>query len=312
MQLNRQVQATQRPLPYLLTTGLLGLVAGIGCARSTAPTLSYSEGNVAEIRKFVAGKAKASESAAAAPAAEPTGWGNLKGKFRLAGAKPSFPPLNADKDTDVCAPGGNRPPDESVVVGPDNGLKNVLIFLSSKVPADNPKWEHESYGGSKSAEVLFDQKNCIFLSHTIAVRASQQVKILNSDPVGHNAKLDPDGPPPLNQLIGANGSILYSPGKPSRAPFTIACSIHPWMKAWMMVCESPYFAVTKDDGSFEIPNLPAGVPLEFRVWQERGNYLEAVTVDGAATQWKKGKFSLTLNDGESKQLDVLVDASVLK
>jgi hypothetical protein len=153
----------------------------------------------------------------------------------------------------------------------------------------------------------------VFLSHVAAMRATQTMKVLNSDPVGHNTNLDSKrGAAPANILIAANGSQLYSPGKASPAPFSVSCSIHPWMKAWLMVCDSPYFAVTQEDGSFEIPNLPAGVPLEFRAWQEQVTYLQTVSVDGQPAKWSKGKFTQTLNADEVKEFNVTIDAAVFQ
>ena len=40
------------------------------------------------------------------------------------------------------------------------------------------------------------------------------------------------------------------------------------MKAYMLPRENGYFAVSADDGSFEIANLPAGEELEIQVWHE--------------------------------------------
>jgi hypothetical protein len=84
------------------------------------------------------------------------------------------------------------------------------------------------------------------------------------------------------------------------------------MSARMIVRDNPYFAVTKPDGSFEIANVPAGVPLEFRVWQEKGKFLQDVKVDGKAEKWSKGRLKLTLQPGEQKTMDVAVDASAFK
>ena len=54
------------------------------------------------------------------------------------------------------------------------------------------------------------------------------------------------------------------------------------MKAYMISRNNPYFAVSKKDGTFEIKNIPTGVPLTFRVWQEKAGYLQEITLDGAA------------------------------
>jgi hypothetical protein len=56
--------------------------------------------------------------------------------------------------------------------------------------------------------------------------------------------------------------------------------------------------------------VPAGVPLEFRVWQEKAKFLQDVKVNGAAEKWSKGRMKLTLQPDEQKQLDVVVDAAV--
>src|SRR6185436_1984755 len=39
----------------------------------------------------------------------------------------------------------------------------------------------------------------------------------------------------------------------------IKCDVHPWMFAYLGVCDNPYFAVTDTNGLFHLPNgLPAG------------------------------------------------------
>ena len=73
--------------------------------------------------------------------------------------------------------------------------------------------------------------------------------------------------------------------------------------------DNPYFAVTKADGSFEIANLPAGVELEFRVWQEKAKYLREVTVGGESQKWSKGRFSLTLEPDQAENLEVAIPAA---
>ncbi len=288
------------------------VICAAGCSRDnhTAPTLSYSESNALAMRSVLQSGIDAAGGGGPS-LGEPTGWATLSGVFRFDGAPPPRTALMVNKDTDVCAPGGRQVLDNSVLIGPSGGIQNVLIYVSSKLPQDDPKWEHESYSESKFAEVEFDQKDCIFLTHVAAYRATQKIKVLNSDPVGHNTNLDPQrgGAAKGNFMVPANSSTPYEPGGISTAPFSVTCNIHPWMKAWMMLYDHPYFAVTDEEGRFEIRNVPAGIELEYRVWQEKAIYVEEVTVNGQTEKWSKGKFKLALSPDESHELTVSVNSS---
>jgi hypothetical protein len=300
-----------RPVSVSLGWLALVVVACGGCERSTAPALSFNRGNAEDIRRLLQQGSKGAGEAAVAATAEPDGWSTLKGRFTLNGTPPPRAPLTVDKDLSVCAPPGMRTLDESVVTGPGGGIQNVLIYLTTPIPTDNPKWLHESYEPQRNAEVPFDQKNCVFLSHVGSMWVAQRLKVLNSDPVGHNTNLDSKrGAKGENFLVAANSFAYYEPGKASPAPFPVSCSIHPWMKAWMMVCESPYFAVTGEDGSFEIQNLPAGVPLEFRVWQEKLTFVQQVTVDGSPAKWNRGRYSVTLTKDAPKEMSVVLEGGL--
>jgi hypothetical protein len=293
----------------------LALVAGcaFGCARRLQPAARVETSNVSSLRSALGGSAvEAAPSAAAA--AEPTGWATIKGTFKIDGTPPPRAPLTVDKDQSVCAPGGKQVLSEALVVdSASSGIKDVVVYLTNpaKFPVGDPKWEHADYAASREATLEFDQKNCVFLSHLFAMRSKQKLKILNSDPVGHNTNISGGGKAgATNANIPSSAYSMYEPGGESPEPFGVACNIHPWMSARILVRDSPYFAVTKPDGSFEIANVPAGVPLEFRVWQETTKFLQDVTVNGKPEKWSKGRLKVTLQPDEQKQLDVVVAATV--
>jgi hypothetical protein len=257
-------------------------------------------------------------AAAAGPVlVEPTGWATLTGRFKVNGTPTPDQPLKVDKDQNVCAPGGMAPVPGTVLLSGDGGLKNVLVFLSTNTPVDDPKWEHPDYAADKEATLKhpFDQKNCLFLDRIYSMRATQTAIVKNSDSVSHNANIQPrSGAKVENSNIVPGGSFTYKPGGATNDPFPVSCAIHPWMKAWMMSRPNPYFAVTDADGNFKIENLPAapGLKLEFRGWHERCGFIGTVTVDGQAATWKKGRFDLELEPGATKNLDITLDAAVLK
>jgi hypothetical protein len=286
----------------------------IGCARPQQPAAYVKTSNVSALRTALGGSAVEASPTAGAAAAEPTGWATLKGSFKIEGAPPPPQPLTVDKDQSVCAPGGKQVLSETLVVdSASGGIRDVVVYLATpaKFPVGDSKWEHPDYAASSEATLEYDQKNCLFLSHMFAMRSKQKLTILNSDPVGHNTNITGGGKAgTINSNIPANAYTMYEPGGESPEPFAVACSIHPWMSARMLVRDSPYFAVTKPDGSFEIANVPAGVPLEFRVWQEKAKFLQEVSVNGKPEKWSKGRLKVTLQPDEQKQLDAVVAAAV--
>ncbi len=246
--------------------------------------------------------------------AEPKGWATIRGEFRIDGTPPPRRPVAVQgDDTAYCAPGGNIPLGEEVRVGPDGGIRDVLVFLDTEIP-DDPKWINpERYDADKTAEVLFDQKQCMFLTHVMAMRSTQTLKIMNSDDVGHNTKLDPrDNSKPFNQIIPPHRFATHQILGPEKQPMPVSCSIHTWMRAYIITRDSPYFDVTDESGQFRIEDVPAGVELEFRVWQEKANFIQSVTVNGQEQRWRRGRFTLTLDPGQEYVMKVVVSASLFQ
>ena len=63
----------------------------------------------------------------------------------------------------------------------------------------------------------------------------------------------------------------------------IKCDVHPWMGARIGVVDHPFYAVTAEDGSYEIKGLPVGT-YTIEVWHEKLPAKTAtVTVKGDET-----------------------------
>ena len=300
-------------MPNAAKIGVLILALALaGCERPLTPSVRTTAANVADLRTSLGGGDQAAGGTAAVAAKEPVGFATIRGAFKLVGAAPPQRTLTIDKERDVCMPGGKPVYSNELVIDPaTGGIKNIVVYLFSKIPADNEKWIHPSYAESKEATLEFDQKFCLFLSPMFAMRSTQKMKILNSDPVGHNTNITPSGSKtaPFNQTIAANSFVMYEPGGESPEPFGVSCSIHPWMSSRMIVRDSPYFAVSAANGTFEIPNVPAGVKLDFKVWQEVAGFLQDVSINGKAEKLPKGKLTLTPTDGEVLDLNIEVAAS---
>lgn len=225
-------------------------------------------------------------------------WADLTGRFVFDGPPPVAPKLVVNKDTEVC---GKHPlVDESLVVGPDGGIANVIVYVRSakvKTHPDLAKFE---------PEVVLDNKNCRFEPHVLPVQLGQTLILRNSDPVGHNSNVQPLGDQGVNPLIAAGTDAKHKFNKKQLLPVPVSCNIHNWMKAYVLPRDNPYTAVSDEKGNFTIKNLPVGEKLEFQVWQEKAGYLEA------KPEWKKGRFEMTLKKGDNNLGDIKVKPALFQ
>jgi hypothetical protein len=61
----------------------------------------------------------------------------------------------------------------------------------------------------------------------------------------------------------------------------VACDLHSWMTAWVVVAAHPFYAMTDADGQFAFDDLPPGV-YHLSIWQERlGTTRADVVVDAS-------------------------------
>lgn len=233
---------------------------------------------------------------------QPTGFATLKGRFILTGSPPANPANNITRDLDMC---GGSSIDAQLVVSDEGGIKNILIY-AEQIPE---AWVHESAQG-KTDDFIFDQKDCVFLTRVAAFQLSQPMKIMNSDPRGHNTDFEPRYSGSFNQTIpGDGGFAVYQAEEEEKDPVSVKCAIHPWMQAWVLPRKNAYFAVTDDEGNFEIPSLPAGVDVSLRAWHERTRGIQNVTLNGEKKKWSKGKFKKLLEADQVLDLQVTIDAA---
>jgi hypothetical protein len=82
------------------------------------------------------------------------------------------------------------------------------------------------------------------------------------------------------------------------------------MKGHLLIQVHPYMAVSGEDGTFEIKNIPAG-KHDFQFWHETG-YLSEVKLPAGKTD-RRGRSNLTIEPGKTIDLGVIkVPASLLK
>jgi hypothetical protein len=224
-----------------------------------------------------------------------TGWGTLKGKVTFEG---ELPAINKDiiakdnKDRAKCEKGDTA--EQTWKIGPDKGVANVVVWLRApagkyfKVP-DDKKEVNET--------VKIDQTHCAFEPHVVALypsffdgkeqkKTGQVFEVVNSaEDITHNtnwnttdATLNKGDNVILQAKTGSRKiAVITSREKQSggEQSFSMACNIHPWMRAYALAFDHPFAAVTSGDkqgskefGTFEIKEAPAGVELDVMYWHE--------------------------------------------
>lgn len=233
-------------------------------------------------------------------------WGNLKGKFVLDGDAPKAPALTVTKDIETC--GKCKLIQESLVVNSANGgIKNVVIFLYPDSKQKRKLKVHSDYDATAKDTISISNKCCRFEPRILALRTTQTLDILNPDPVAHNSKVSPFKNPQINPNIPAGSKVTAKFPKEETYPTEVACSIHPWMKGYLIIKDHPYVGISDGNGAFEIKNLPEG-KWRFRVWQERSGNIEQVNVGGKKTKWSKGRVELTIK-GDTDLGDIKIAAA---
>ncbi|MCA9156297.1 MAG: hypothetical protein KDA38_16005, partial [Planctomycetales bacterium] len=313
----------------LALIGLLSLTAGCGSEtkapkkRTTASSSSEdggstdttesntTEGDTTEPAESTDASTTAAETTPAETTGEPTeaGYGHLKGRFVYGGTGPVPEKVNVNKDVEFCTQ--KHPVDESLLVNDANqGLSNVVVALyvgrGDKAPEPHP-----SYAEPAEAELLLDNAFCRFEPHVLVVQTGHKLTIGNSDPVGHNTNAALNDNAPFNDLIPAGSKIEKTFDNAEPMPAPVSCSIHPWMKGYLVVKDHPYVAVTDADGNFEIQNIPDG-KWTFQVWHEKPSYITEATVKGKKEKWSKGRVELTIKNGTTDLGDISIDPSVFK
>jgi len=117
--------------------------------------------------------------------------------------------------------------------------------------------------------VDIDQKNCIYLPRVTGVRAGQEVRFLNSDPIMHNVNIRTVKKRNYNMNMSAGAKPKSRRFRRAQAMITARCDVHPWMSGFVGVSDHPFFAVTGEDGSFSFEGLPPG-DYVIEAWHEVG------------------------------------------
>jgi plastocyanin len=185
--------------------------------------------------------------------ARPADAANIRGVVVMTGAVvPKKLPVTIDQY--VC---GKEKPAEELVVGPQGGVKNVVVWLQT--PPPGASWP------STPVKVEMDQNGCVFVPRVVLVPSGGTVEFLNSDRLLHNLHSVSRENPTFNRTQPRGRVIPVAFSKPEIVQ--VNCDLHSWMRSWVVVADHPFYALSNDAGEFVLPNVPPGKYV-LQIWQE--------------------------------------------
>jgi hypothetical protein len=195
----------------------------------------------------------------------PESLGSVSGRARFAGTPP--PRAEIEMSDSACLNPAGPTLEESIEVGAEGGLKNVMVWVSKGLdPAF--AWPVPATPAS------LVQKGCLYVPHVLSMRANQSLKVRNADTITHNVHTRPklsdednwsQGPGQVDLLTTTSKHRTFGQAED---PFKCGCEIHGWMGVWVGVFKHPFHAVTVEDGKFRLDGVPEG-KLTLRFWHEK-------------------------------------------
>src|SRR5580700_11020081 len=126
--------------------------------------------------------------------------GKITGTVKLDGAAPHMKGIDMSKDP-FCSKAHATDPAhlETYVTGANGGLENVVLYISD--------WSGAAQ--VTTAVPVFDQKNCMYTPHVLAMDVGETFKVETSDQTAHNIHPNPN---PMT------GNIPWNQSQPPGAP----------------------------------------------------------------------------------------------
>lgn len=178
--------------------------------------------------------------------------GEIRGKITLKGTPPANPvvkDLSADPNCSKLVKEAVHVP--MYRVGADGGLADVFV---------TPAGITGKSTGASAPPAVLDQKGCQYVPYVLAIQTKQTLLVKNSDPLLHNVHATPTAPgnKERNEAQLAGGPDLkFSFDAPEKF-LRFKCDVHPWMFAYVCVEDHPWFALSSEDGTYVIKDVPPG------------------------------------------------------
>jgi plastocyanin len=192
--------------------------------------------------------------------------GTVTGVVSFNGTPPAPKKIDSSADP-VCGQKNPNLETEDTVVK-DGKLANAFVYIKDGTTTDGKKVGDFEWDTPTAAAQL-DQNGCHYRPHVLGVQTNQKISITNSDPTTHNIHPTPKQNPEWNQSQPNGAAPIEKTFARAEILVPVKCNQHPWMKAYIGVMRTPFFAVSADNGSFTLKGVPAGT-YTVAAWHEGG------------------------------------------
>jgi plastocyanin len=210
-------------------------------------------------------------AAPAGPAVDPATAATVIATVKFDSTPPAPKMMRLDGDPKcVTENGAPERADESLVVGQNQALQNVFVYVKDGLGA---------YGFQVPTEpVVLDQDKCRYTPRVLGVRVGQPLSIRNSDPLLHNVRANGTINQGFNTSTPLEGMSFERTFATREIMVPFKCDVHAWMTAFVGVLDHPYFGTTAPDGKVVLGNLPPGT-YTIEAWHETlGTKTQQVTI----------------------------------
>lgn len=219
--------------------------------------------------------------------------GTIRGNVTFKGVRPASETIPVSADVGSC---GKTKTLSSVEIGPNQGVKNVIVGLQGVSTGKAQE---------RAVHVSLDQLRCEYAPHILIAPRGATIDFVNSDSILHNvhaydleAQADPQsGPKTLfNIALPIKGMKIQKPMTQAGLVRLLCDAGHPWMNAYVLLTDHPYFAVTDELGKFEMANVPPGT-YTIRMWHEGQAKVDVATKSYKASNPIEASQKVTVTSG---------------
>ena len=162
-------------------------------------------------------------------------------------------------------------------------LAEAVVALRARAVPDKER---------QPSTITIDQQSFQFQPETVVIRGGDAVKFTNSDAATHNVQTSGEiAAFNVNTPGGGEHTFRFDRAGGTRQFATIGCVFHSNMRAFVLVFDHPWYALTPASGKFRLTDVPAG------------DYDLEMVHPAGELRWRK---KVTVPPNETVQVDIRV------